>query len=71
MAIAISGLEQGEVSAKMAVNIIEEKKNAADIPIVKTKNYVICLKESVLKEKKVVVPEFYEMFARATNNYYK
>ena len=35
MAIAISGLEQGEVSAKMAVNIIEEKKNAADIPIVK------------------------------------
>jgi len=71
MAIAISGNEQGEVSAKMAVSIIEGKAKATDIPIRKTQNYVICLKESVLKEKNVVVPEFYEMFARATNNYYK
>lgn len=71
MAIAISGNEQGEESAKMAVSIIDGKKKATDIPITKTKSYVICLKESVLKEKKVIVPEFYEMFARATNNYYK
>lgn len=71
MAIAISGNEQGEVAAEMAVEIIEKKIKPSDIPVTKTKNYVICLKESELKEKNIAVPEIYQMFARATNNYFE
>lgn len=71
MAIAISGNEQGEESAKMCVQIIDDGKKASEVAVKKTKLYVICLKESELERKNVEVPEVYEMFAKATNNYYK
>lgn len=71
LAIATSPYEQGEVAASMALEILENKKDPALIPITSTKQVVIFMRESQMKQHNFVLPEIYEDFARATNNFYK
>ena len=70
MAIGVSALEQGEEAAEMTVRIIDGAK-PADIEQLRSRQYVIYLREPLLKRHKVQPPEIFEAFARATNNYYE
>ncbi|MBF0536670.1 MAG: hypothetical protein HQL03_00280 [Nitrospirae bacterium] len=70
LAIATSPLEQGEVAARMAVDIIENKKRPRDIPVVNSSKCVIAMNTAVLKEKNFDVPPVYESSAIANNLYY-
>lgn len=69
LSIGTSPYEQGEVAAKMALRIVKEKIPAGRIPPEATKQFVIYLRESRLKEAKFSLPPIFEAFARATNNY--
>jgi ABC-type uncharacterized transport system substrate-binding protein len=71
MSIGVSPYEQGEVAAKMAIDLIDNKKNPRDIPVQVTQQFIIYLRPARLKEKGIKLPQIYEAFARATNNYYE
>ena len=73
MAIALSPYEQGEVAARMVVEIIEEQKSPKAIPVETSRLFVIYLRESEIKRKmqNLQIPLVYEAFARAMNNYYE
>lgn len=69
LSIGVSPYEQGEVVAKMAQRIIEEKIRASKIPIVNNKNYVIAMRQDLLEKRNIVFPKIYEAFGRATANF--
>jgi len=73
MAVALSPFEQGEVAARMAVDIIENNTVPKDIPVETSRLFVMYMRESKIKEKmgQLDLPLVYEAFAKATNNYYK
>ncbi|MCF8199476.1 MAG: hypothetical protein K9J42_11970 [Sulfuritalea sp.] len=69
MAIGTSGYEQGEVAAKMAVQIIDAGVSPKSIPIASTSQFVVYLRPPLLKQHNIKLPPLYESFARATDNY--
>ncbi|MGK7873410.1 MAG: hypothetical protein AB4426_08870 [Xenococcaceae cyanobacterium] len=70
LAVAVSPYEQGEVAAKIALNILEEKTQIQTIPIQTSQEYMLYMREASIKEHKLKLPSIYESFARATNNYF-
>lgn len=69
MAVAVSPYEQGEVAARMALKIIEEKAPATSIPVQTSHLFLIYIREANLKRLNLEVPGLIEAFARATNHY--
>lgn len=70
MAIGVSALEQGEEAARMVVQIIDEGKKPSEIPSTRSQQFLIYLRQSELTKYGVVVPQIFEAFARATNNFF-
>lgn len=70
MAIGVSALEQGEEAARMVVQIIDEGMKPSEIPPTRSQQFLIYLREAELRKYGVVVPQIFEAFARATNNYF-
>ncbi len=70
LSVGVSPYEQGEVAAEMAMAIIREGKRAGDIPVATSSQFVIAMRESVLQRRHIVVPEIFEAFAKATDNYF-
>lgn len=70
LSVGISPFEQGEVAARMAVDIIEKGKLPSEIPMQSTKQFIIYAREKSLKASNLKLPHVYETFARATHNYY-
>lgn len=70
MAVAVSPYEQGEVAARMTIDIIENGTKPKDIPMFTNSQYVVYVREKSVKEKNLTLPKMLEAFARATNNYY-
>jgi len=70
LSIGVSPFEQGEVAAKMAVDMIEKDYSPGDIPIQSTKQFIIYAREASLKNANLKLPHVYETFARATHNFY-
>ena len=66
--IGVSAAEQGEVSARMAGEIIRGKK-PKDIPAQSTQQFVVFMSDSKLKARRLVVPDIHESFARASDTY--
>lgn len=70
LSVGVSPFEQGEVTATMAMDLI----NGADIksmPIRTSSQYVIAVRQSALDARNIVLPEIFEAFSRATNNYFQ
>jgi len=70
MAIGVSALEQGEEAGRMVVQIIDEGKKPTEIPSTSSQQFLIYLREPQLAKYGIRVPQIFEAFARATNNYY-
>ncbi len=70
LSVGVSPYEQGEVAARMALEILSKKKRTRDIPVQTSQQYVISLRKSALKRRDLKVPKIFEAFARATNNYF-
>jgi ABC-type uncharacterized transport system substrate-binding protein len=71
LSVGVSPYEQGEIASQMALKIIKEGVSPKAIPIVTSSQYVISMRRSSLERRKINVPQIFEAFARATNNYYK
>lgn len=71
LSIGVSPYEQGETSAGMALEILGGEKKPRDIPLRTARQYVIALRNGALRQRHISVPQMFEAFARATNNYYE
>lgn len=69
LSIGVSPFEQGEIAASMAVDIIDNHVSPRDIPVRLNKQFVVAMRKSMLKDRQIVLPEVYDVFARATDNY--
>jgi ABC-type uncharacterized transport system substrate-binding protein len=69
LSIGVSPFEQGEVTAKNALDLLYGRKLATDIPVAASRQYVVAMRESAIKRRNVPIPKVLEAFARATNNY--
>lgn len=70
LALGSSGFEQGEVSARLAMQILDNNKSPSDVPQVMPHQDLVYMRKSVMDKRGLVLPEIYEAFARALNNYY-
>jgi ABC-type uncharacterized transport system substrate-binding protein len=70
LAIGASGFEQGDVIARMAVRILDKGVRPKDIPQVMPRQYLVYMRQSALEKRGLSLPDIYEAFSRASNNYY-
>lgn len=70
LALGSSGFEQGDVVARMAIKILHDGVLARDIPQVIPRQYLVYIRQSEMKKRKLILPDIYEAFSRASNNYY-
>ncbi|MBF0467755.1 MAG: hypothetical protein HQK61_02555 [Desulfamplus sp.] len=70
ISVFTSGYEQGEVAGRMALDIVrgEDPRN---IEITRTKQFLIAVRKSAMENRKLPIPDIYEAFARATENFYE
>ena len=71
IALATSPFEQGEVAARMAVDVLDKKKDPKSIPVQQTQEFIVYLRADRVRSNDFHVPRVYESFARAMNNYYE
>lgn len=71
LALATSPFEQGDVGARMAVDILDKKKSPKSIPVQSTQEFIVYLRADRVRENNFHAPKVYESFARAMNNYYE
>lgn len=67
----VSPYEQGEIAARMAVDIIEKNLKAGEIAYESTRQFIAYARHVELEKAGFKLPKVYEAFARATNNYYE
>lgn len=70
IAIATSPYEQGEVAARMALDILEKRMTPDQIPVASTRQFIVSMRGERVKARGFVLPDIYESFARSTNNYF-
>lgn len=70
LSVGVSPYEQGETMAEMARMIIEKGVAPKDIPVRTSHQYVVAFRKSALERRHMKVPQIFEAFARATDNYY-
>jgi len=70
LAVGASPFEQGEVAARMALELLDKKKQAKQIPIQSTRQMIVVIREERIKARGLHLPPIYEGFARATRAYF-
>jgi ABC-type uncharacterized transport system substrate-binding protein len=70
LAIGASPYEQGEVCAKMAMEMIVNNKPASEIPKQQTAQFIIGINQSVLSKIKLELQQIYTAFAKIAKRYY-
>lgn len=70
MALATSPFEQGRVAAEMTIKILDQKLEPKSIPIQSTQQFISYMRADRLAQNNFRVPQVYESFSRAMNNYY-
>jgi ABC-type uncharacterized transport system substrate-binding protein len=70
LAIGASGFEQGDVAARMTSAILDKGVPAKDIPQVMPRQYLVYMRQAVMDKRGLKLPDIYEAFSRASNNYH-
>jgi ABC-type uncharacterized transport system substrate-binding protein len=70
-AIGASGFEQGEVTARMAVRILEGEALPPDLGVHHPQQFIVYMRPAALEKRGVTLPRLYEAFARGTHNYFE
>jgi hypothetical protein len=70
LAIGASGFEQGDVIARMAVDILDKGMPAGDIPQAMPRQYLVYMRQAAMEKRGLKLPDIYEAFSRASNNYH-
>ena len=61
----------GEVTARMAIDIIDHGATVKDIVEVMPKQFLVYIRSSLMARRGISLPPLYEAFARASNNYHE
>jgi ABC-type uncharacterized transport system substrate-binding protein len=69
LAIGASPFEQGEVAARMALSIILKGKKPKDIPVDRTRHFVVTMNGTKMKAHGLELPMVYEAAARTGDKY--
>lgn len=67
--VGVSPYEQGEMAARMALDLIKGERGIADVAIRTSEQYVIALRRSALEKRNIQLPQVFEAYARSTNNF--
>ncbi|MFQ1701952.1 ABC transporter substrate-binding protein [Loktanella agnita] len=70
LTVSSSPFEQGEIAARMALAIIDGAAPAA-LAVRLPEQFLVHLCKTALDRRGIAVPDFYEAFARATDNFYE
>ena len=70
LAIGASGFEQGDVIARMAEAILDHGIPPKDLPHAMPRQYLVYMRQAVMEKRKLTMPDIYEAFSRASNNYH-
>jgi len=70
LALATSPFEQGRVAAEMTIKILDQKLEPKSIPIQSTQQFISYMRAERLAQNNFRVPQVYESFSRAMNNYF-
>lgn len=71
LSVGTSGYEQGEIAAKMAVDIIDKGKNIKEIPITPNKQFIVSMRKTAILKRGLQLPDIYEAFCRATDTFFE
>lgn len=71
LSIATSSIEQGEVSAQMAMDIIKKNSDSKNIPITKTKQFIVSLRPNNTNQFSITLPKVYTAFAQYAKRFYE
>lgn len=71
LAIGTSPYEQGEVAARLATEILDHGKRQNQLPFLVTRQFVVAMRETALRERHFDLPEVYEAAARASNKFFE
>ncbi len=69
--VGVSPFEQGEMAAKMAVDILDNHIQANEVSLKTTRQSIIYMREGSMRYHKLELPRIYEAFARASGNFYE
>lgn len=68
-AVGASGFEQGEVSARMAVEVLDRGAIPKHIPQAMPRQFLVYIRQPLMSKRELTLPPIYEAFAKASNNY--
>jgi ABC-type uncharacterized transport system substrate-binding protein len=71
MALATSPFEQGRVAGEMTIQILDKKVSPKSIPVQSTQQFISYMRADRMRQNDFKVPQVYESFSRAMNNYYE
>jgi hypothetical protein len=71
MAIATSPFEQGRVAGEMTVAILDQKADPKALKVQSTQQFISYMRADRMAQNHFVVPQVYESFSRAMNNYFE
>lgn len=70
LAMGASGFEQGDMAARMTIAILDRGVPAKDIPQAMPRQYLVYMRQAVMEKRGLTLPDIYEAFSRASNNYH-
>lgn len=70
LAIGTSPYEQGQVAVSMVNQLLHAGKAATDIPVQSTGQFIVAMRESGIRARKLRLPAVYEAAAQSAANYY-
>ncbi len=71
LAIGTSGYEQGEVAAKLAVELLDHHTSPQQLPFVISHQFVVAMRAPAMRSRQFELPQVYEAAARASNKFYE
>ena len=70
-AVGASGFEQGEVAARMAIEVLDRGVSPKSIAQVMPQQFLVYIRRSLMAKHGLSLPPIYEAFARASNNFHE
>lgn len=70
-AVGASGFEQGEIAARMAIEVLDRGVIPKNIAQVMPRQFLVYIRHSLMTKREISLPPLYEAFARASNNSYE
>ncbi|MBF0157905.1 MAG: hypothetical protein HQL58_00100 [Magnetococcales bacterium] len=69
LSLGVSPFEQGEVAARMSLQIMDNDMDASTLATQNSEQYALSMRQSALRRRGIQLPSIFEAFSRSTNNF--